>query len=68
MGLTALTLYEIKMVVNYPKGELDVVIEGRTAPEPPLTILELAESYHVQIDWGNNWPEHVSAQLEGVEN
>ena len=56
-GLTPLTLYKIRMVVTYPRGELDAEILGTTAPDSPVTILELAESYRVKIDWGNNWPE-----------
>ena len=30
-GLTPLTLYQIKMIVNYPRGELDAEISGTTA-------------------------------------
>ena len=56
-GLTSNTQYIARLDVVYENGEVAREERVKSAPEPPISIEELALSQSVTIDWTNSWSE-----------
>ena len=54
-GLTSNTNYIACLDVVYDNGEVSREERVKSAPEPPISIEELALSHSVTIDWRNTW-------------